>query len=354
MLLVNLKKLLISIVVPVYNNENRIHQCVESLLNQTLNDIEIILIDDGSSDQSGIIIDEMKSKDSRIKAIHQENKGVSNARNIGIELAEGRFIGFIDSDDYVDCQMYEKLYNKVISENSSMGMCRFCIVDSYLKKEEMWNFNIEDNNIAEYMFKDMIGKNNEIDFNTSDTLMGSVCRCIYDKNILNLNNIRFDEDTTYAEDLLFNLKYIKGIKNISLINEPLYYYHIKKDSLSSAYRENFYTIIRELMVKIEKISDDYTMDKRINYAWFKYLIEVLRNLTINVSFFNSNRYRKLKAIVNDKENTVRLKNIRLKKLNMKNKFFYIILNNNSVFLMGIFYMMRYIKDAARKIIMRRI
>lgn len=113
----------ISIVVPVYNVEKYLSKCIDSILNQTYKDLEIILVDDGSKDQSGKICDEYAKKDSRITVFHKENGGLSSARNYGIERATTPYIGFIDSDDYIDNDMYEILYNNIIKEDADVSMC---------------------------------------------------------------------------------------------------------------------------------------------------------------------------------------------------------------------------------------
>lgn len=339
------EKPLVSVIVPIYNSEDKIQQCVDSLINQTLKDIEIILVDDGSTDKSGLIINDIKADDSRIVVIHQKNKGVSAARNIGIEKAQGEFVGFVDSDDYVDRRMYEKLYYSVKQEKSSMGMCRFCTILDGKRIEEVWNFDIaKEDNLAKYIFLNMIGHNDEESFNKGNTLMGSTCRCIYNKDIMDKNNIRFDEEITYAEDLIFNLEYLSRIENISLINDIFYYYKIKKRSLSLGYRDDFYTRIKKLMNKIEGVSSDYDMEKRLSYAWFKYLIVSLRNATKDVGFLDFQKYRNLKSIVKDKENKMRLKEIKFKKLNFDNKIFYIILKDNLMSIAFMFYILRCVKN----------
>ena len=100
----------VSIIVPIYNVEKYLHQCVDSLLNQTLRDIEVILVDDGSPDSCPHICEEYKKKDIRVKVVHKQNGGLSDARNAGLKLVEGEYVAFIDSDDYVDLHMFEKLY----------------------------------------------------------------------------------------------------------------------------------------------------------------------------------------------------------------------------------------------------
>lgn len=120
---------LISIVVPVYNVEEYLEKCVSSIRNQTYKNLEIILVDDGSKDSSGVLCDKIAGEDSRIHVVHKENGGISSARNAGIEIATGKYIGFIDSDDYIDERMFELLYNALIKNNAQMSVCNYSWVD---------------------------------------------------------------------------------------------------------------------------------------------------------------------------------------------------------------------------------
>ena len=122
----------ISIIVPVYNCEKYIEKCINSILNQTFKDLELILIDDGSSDKSGEICEEFKQKDSRVKVIHEKNSGVSIARNVGINIAKGKFIGFVDSDDYLSSDMYEFLYENLKNSSADISVCG--IMNCFLKR----------------------------------------------------------------------------------------------------------------------------------------------------------------------------------------------------------------------------
>ena len=119
----------ISIIVPVYKVENYLERCVNSLLAQTWHDIEIILVDDGSPDNSGAICDEFAEKDPRVKVVHKENGGLSSARNAGIVVANGEYIGFIDSDDYIKPQMYEKLLDALVNADADMAICNYEYVE---------------------------------------------------------------------------------------------------------------------------------------------------------------------------------------------------------------------------------
>lgn len=127
---------MISVIIPVYNVEEYLERCVNSVLKQTYNDLEIILVDDGSTDNSGKICDELKNKDDRIIVIHKENQGLSASRNIGIEKATGEYITFVDSDDYILEDMYETLYKNLIRNDADISMCKY----QYVKEQQKIDF----------------------------------------------------------------------------------------------------------------------------------------------------------------------------------------------------------------------
>lgn len=114
----------VSILVPIYNNEVYLHECIDSIINQTLKDIEIILLDDGSTDNSPQICDEYAKKDNRIKVVHKENTGYGHTMNLGIEMATGEYIGIVESDDYVELDMFESLYNATVQNNQKIDIVK--------------------------------------------------------------------------------------------------------------------------------------------------------------------------------------------------------------------------------------
>ena len=128
----------ISVVVPVYNVEQYLEKCVNSIINQTYKNLEIILVDDGATDKSGKLCDELAKLDNRIMAYHKKNGGLSDARNYGVERATGDYIGFVDGDDYIDVEMYEKLYEAIKKENVDVAECNLKII-YFLKKIKINN-----------------------------------------------------------------------------------------------------------------------------------------------------------------------------------------------------------------------
>ncbi len=213
---------MISIIVPVYNSNLYLNRCIESILNQSYRDFELLLINDGSTDNSGIICDEYALKDSRIKVFHQTNQGVSAARNLGIQKAKGEWIQFIDSDDWIETDFLTKNTSKLLHEND-------LIVSGYKIDEnpKLYEFKLE-----EHIF-DQNNLLNGIKYLYQKDCVGMNWNKIFNRNVINLNHIQFKEDLNYGEDELFVLDYLKYTHNI--ITSPSTGYHYvnnQADSLS--------------------------------------------------------------------------------------------------------------------------
>ena len=131
----------VSIIIPVYNVEKYLDRCVKSLQNQSLKDIEIILVDDSSADSSSSICDNLSAEDNRIKVIHKVNEGAGKARNAALEIARGEYIGFVDSDDFVESDMFETLYNTAEKHNADLVMSGVLFVDGNIKKAKIEQLN---------------------------------------------------------------------------------------------------------------------------------------------------------------------------------------------------------------------
>ncbi len=201
----------VSVIIPVYNVEKYIEKCLDSLVNQTLKDIEIIVVNDGSPDNSQKIIDKyVKKYPNIVKSYIKKNGGQGSARNYGLKKATGEYIGYVDSDDYVSIDMYEKMYNKAKKDKSDIVICQNYIDnDGKITIDSEEFVNIHDNRV-------FFGKM-------------AVWNKIYKKEILVNNKINFKERVWY-EDLAFTLKSIINSKNISFVDEPLYYYLIRPGS----------------------------------------------------------------------------------------------------------------------------
>lgn len=209
----------ISVVVPIYNVEKYLDKCVESIVGQTYRNLEIILVDDGSTDCSGIMCDTWAEKDNRICVIHKENGGLSDARNKGIDIATGKWIGFVDSDDYIDATMFEKLYYACVDNNCHISSCGFKRVfdkgrfgDEWTTKEDML---LNRDEMMEYLYLAAVGWgawNKLYDITLFDDI-----RYPYGKT-------REDEFTTY--------KIFCKTEKLYYIHECLYFYYQRENSIT--------------------------------------------------------------------------------------------------------------------------
>lgn len=215
---------LISIIVPVYNVESYLCRCLDSILNQTYNNIEIILVDDGSTDRSGEICDAYKEKDSRISVIHKLNGGLSSARNCGLEIAKGEYIGFVDSDDYIASDMYALLHS-YMRDDVDIVSCRMARInkEGHIKIYGVSKIIRLDNVQA---LKEMLHVRH---------LSISSCDKLYKKEVL--KGIRFPVGRT-AEDLPFVYNVVKNCRNVINIGACKYYYCYREDSIS---HKSFFT-----------------------------------------------------------------------------------------------------------------
>ena len=228
----------ISVVVPIYNSEKCLSRCIDSILNQKYKNIEIICVNDGSTDGSKKILDEYAKKDIRIKVIHKQNAGVSTARNIGIKESSMPIIAFVDSDDYIQDDMYEKMITLMREENLDCVCCDYRNVYSNRivnKNSRFINQILYGKEIREKIVRGIIGF-----FDTNNDCLTSVCNRLFVKDILVQNNIQFDKSRNYGEDWLFCIEYYRVINSIGFINENLYSYVYQKDSLSTRSRTDYF------------------------------------------------------------------------------------------------------------------
>ena len=210
----------ISIIVPIYNVEMYLEECINSLIHQTYSNIEIILINDGSSDSSGKICDKYKEIDNRIRVVHKENGGVSSARNAGIRLVNTKYISFVDPDDYVSEQFIEKLYNSLVDNLADIAVCNF--------------FTIREKNIIE----DRKIKNNSLNQEEAlrllvkDEIMSSyLWNKMFKKELF--ENLQFDIGYRYEDIRIMHKIFLKA-KKIVMIEDSLYYYRIRMDSITNS------------------------------------------------------------------------------------------------------------------------
>lgn len=209
---------LVSIIIPVYKVEKYLSRCVESILKQTYKNIEIILVDDGSPDESPAICDDFARKYKNINVIHKNNGGLSSARNAGLDICKGKYIAFVDSDDYVDSNFIMRLYNAIEKNDADIAMLQYAEVS-------------EENNLpAIAPAKEILYKKKEVEKAFLELKVDSVCVGLYRKEII--GNHRFIEEKT-SEDIPFNFEVFKEAQTFVYIPEKRYYYFYNPDSISN-------------------------------------------------------------------------------------------------------------------------
>lgn len=247
----------VSVVVPVYNAEKTVGKCIRSILAQTHTDLELILVDDGSPDKSGLICDEYAEKDERVQVIHTPNGGVSRARNTGIERARGEYLFFVDSDDWVEAEHIAKLL-PVHDEDLVYGGIKFYVKGRFSEEKVIPARVVEQN--------EWISNFNEFGKGRFAIFFISPC---YRMKIIHENNLRFDTNLGISEDGLFNLAYLKYCKKIRYEESSTYCYEdgdASSSSLSHSFHSNRLRASLQECMMIESITGKPEYDMRW-YHW---------------------------------------------------------------------------------------
>lgn len=245
----------LSIIVPVYNCREYLERTVCALLTQAVPAYEILLIDDGSNDGSSELCDSLTARYSNVRSFHMVNGGPGYARNIGIEHANGQYIAFCDSDDIPDDNMYGLLLGMLKEQHVDLALC-----DIYTERDEKafgfpWNASVrfEGKDVESELIASMLG--NLSDNDSTQPVWGSSVRCIYRRDIIQDHSIRFPEDIRFAEDLVFNLRYISHISSCYILNEVLYRYTYNYASLMNSHVKYNPTAFEQRIKLVEYVTD---------------------------------------------------------------------------------------------------
>lgn len=309
----------ISIIVPVYNVEKYLKRCIDSILNQSFTDFELILVDDGSTDNSGKIIDEYALKDKRIKVIHKENGGQGSARNRGLDIAKGNYIGFVDSDDWIHKDMYKILYENIIKYNMDISQIDHKPTSSYINDEDIINekVHIVDNILEEF--------GNCTSFELLPYIF--VWNKLYKADIW--SNFRFPENK-FAEDLRVIYKIYDKSNKMIKIDRKLYYYFMSDNSST---RGKF---------NIKKLEDIEAWEEMLQFFNNKHSDINISNLKAVFCgrllryYFWSYEYKNIQVDLKKKFNMNAKYVLNSKKLNCKEKSVYILFRISPVLCKKIF------------------
>lgn len=299
---------LISIIIPVYNTEKYLSRCLDSIINQTYTNLEIIIIDDGSSDNSYDICLEYAKKDKRIKLIKQKNMGLSATRNKGIRLATGKYIGFVDSDDVISLKMYEILYNNIKKYKSEVALCDFCTFSKDVTFEDECTPIIFD---KKEVIKELL-----IDRNITSHVVDK----LYSKELF--SNITFPINKKY-EDILTTYKLLQKVKKSVYIPSKLYGYYQRDDSITGNYNKN--TVLDYIYAINERYNDLYSYSEELNFYLDMNKVNGVLRIFLDIALFKKISVLKDKSFKNKifselkvakKINTKKVKCVNTKKKNI--------------------------------------
>ena len=254
----------ISIIVPVYNVELYLERCVDSLIHQTLKEIQIVLVDDGSTDKSPLLCDEYAKKDSRVIVIHKKNEGQGIARNYGLSNAKGEYVCFLDSDDYYELNTCETLYHCLKETNADLCCFGYQIDDK------------EGNMVRRPVIKEKIYMNQEVqtdfilhyfgDSPEDDNLRGfSSCMSTFRTSVIKEHNLEFpSEREVLSEDTIFSLEFCKRTKIVVTLPQVFYHYCQNAQSFSQGYRKDKFEKTKVLYTILKKYAKEFDVEEKTN------------------------------------------------------------------------------------------
>jgi len=297
---------LVSVILPIYNVEKYLDQCIESVVNQTYKNLEIILVDDGSPDNCPAICDKWAALDSRIKVIHKQNEGLGMARNTGIQNATGEYICFFDSDDYIALDTIEKSYYRAVNDLADVVIFGF---NSVNHNGEILSTFIPGVGSREYVgeevlndfFPDYIAPNPYK--KEPRAFYMSACFSLYRLDVIKNSCWRFvSEREIISEDVYSLLSLFKYVNKISVVPEAFYFYRTNESSLSRKYIKDRYDKILDFYNKCLELCDDlgygYEIRHRISKPFVAFTISALKQESVAPKPFKD-RYNTVKNIIND-------------------------------------------------------
>lgn len=289
----------VSIILPIYNVEKYLDRCMESLFNQTLEDIEIIMVDDGSPDNCPQMCDEYAKKDNRVKVVHKKNAGLGYARNSGLEVAKGEYIAFVDSDDYVGLNMYKTLYDRAEADKCDAVFCGFrtevrqnkWVYSDEVDADKLWR-----GKDVQLFMLDMIASGAGV--KAERLYQMSVWHSIYKRSIIEDNHLRFvSEREVASEDIPFQIDYLSKANTVAYIKETFYSYCLNGTSLTATLKPEKYARYKQLRACLLTKSSDAEYVNRVNRLFIGYTRSHLYDI-INSAW--KNKVAMMKDIQTDK------------------------------------------------------
>lgn len=290
----------LTVVVAAYNVQEYIGKCLDSLVNQTYKDMEILIVNDGSRDKTEVIVREFEKKYKNIKLLNKENGGLSSARNYGIKFARGEYIAFVDGDDYLDEETYEKVMTKLIDEKVDLAIFSYKKVFGDKYKKIRLNKKLYVGSFLKKLFS------------KSDEASIVVWNKIFKKDIITENNVYF-ENRAYFEDTGFIFRYLYFVNKITIVEETLYYYIQHTASLT----KKFDFMIIESAKNTYNLIKEFYKERNIYLKYYKEIEDMKLRMDIYIyRFAKKNKYRY--------EFEISLKDIVYSKIPIKHKMFLLL------------------------------
>ena len=322
----------ISVIIPIYNVERYLDRCIQSVLNQTLKDIEIILVDDGSPDKCPAMCDEYAKKDGRIKVIHKKNGGLGLARNSGLEIATGEYVAFVDSDDFIDVMMFETLYLKAKSDgyDTVFCNCRFYTNENkYVDRKDVDKeivFNGR-NEVDDFLL-DLVGPLPKYKHDVK--YMMSVWHAIYSNDLIKKKNIKFVSERDFiSEDIIFDIDYLSKAEKICYIPDIFYYYCLNENSLSRKFNSNRYNQNKKLVLEVKRKLSLIFKESRFKLHYQRLMLVYLRNSLQYI--IESKRENDIKMVLNDPFWVPLFASYPFYKMDLKHYLFFLFIKHKFVF-----------------------
>jgi glycosyltransferase involved in cell wall biosynthesis len=298
------KNTVISAIIPVYNAAKFLGECIESILNQTYSDFELILVDDGSADHSGSICDDYQEKDDRIIVVHKENGGVSSARNKGLDIASGRYISFIDADDKADKNLFKRLVTAIGEKDADLAICGYNIVGKteggahYTRCMHSTDFS---GSLKDFFV--------DIPFYLDKVLIQGPCNKLFKAEIIKRSGLLFSPELSFGEDTDFVYAYLAYVRNVVSVNECLYFYNRTEDgTLCSTFRQDKLDVwignYAKLHRLIQNVDGDLAERYALDFERSKCLVfhDCMRELyTCSPRFNKQSRIRLIESMLSNQE-----------------------------------------------------
>lgn len=329
----------ISIIIPVYNVEKYIERCLDSIVNQSYSNLEIILVDDGSTDLSGEICDSYKSKDNRIIVIHKNNEGLGYARNSGLKLATGEFIMFVDGDDCISTNHVEEMVKAVLKTSSDTCLAGHTKV---YNNKKISHVNVCSgmiffgDDVKKQILTKMVGSKPD----GSDYIEMSVCMALFSKRLIDQHNIKFHSEKEFiSEDLLFNFDYYLYSQKVVVISDVGYYYYDNGGSLTTKYDPCRFlkqkNMTKEVVKRAKKLEIYDFCSERIDNTFIsimRYCVKLeQKNSKRNYKVF----FEKVKLILEDEFAKDVLNRFNNKEVPIKSKIINIFMKNVNILFLWI-------------------